>query len=1489
MSRIYKSIYFYLCCALVTLLPVFSHAAISQDPLFLTQSAAPRVLFTMSNDHQLFVKAYTDYTDINDDGHIDTSYLDTFDYYGYFDSAKCYKYNSSISKRRFEPDGLASGTNSHECSASNQWSGNWLNWSSMTRMDIVRKVLYGGKRSIDGSETVLERALLPQDVHSFAKVFTASSTSEMQKFTPYSETVITVCNMTNTKSAGATTGTLSTSSYPPLMQVAEGAYPQWAQAEVYQCGYRNDGDNLAQHGMRAHVDDRIVSDLTVRVQVCVSGSEEANCKTYGSNSKPTGLMQQYGEDSAALKMNFGLITGSYTKNTAGGVLRKNVTPFIGNGNTDDEINTSNGIFNYLDASLPSATRLSHAKGIVGTLDAIRIARRQNNSYHGRDGCTWASAYSDPPCRDWGNPLSEIYLEGLRYLSGKDSSNSSISPTAAFNTDDSSYITALQSPPSWVDPLPAAEWCADLSVITISTGLNSYDTNQLSNDISLDANAWTDSVGTAENIDGNKFYIGEGSTVQNQQCTPKTLTNLSDAKGLCPEIPTGEGGFNIAGMAYYAKTNDIRPDITPTGGDADQTVTTYAIALAESLPKIEIPLSNGKSITILPACTNNNMLCSLTDMTVVSMNAAGTKGDIDISWEDQPWGSDYDMDAISNITFCAESACPVNPGVGKVVILTEVRQAVTGATISMGYQVSGSTNDGTFLPLYKKGGSPRQDYSYVTPAPIGNPAYGNILTDVQIYTQGSSGLGSFLENPLWYTAKYGAFEDNDSDGTPIESDNSEWDKDGDGTPDGFFNARNPAKLFSSLDTILQNIVAKDSSSSTIATNSTRLNTDSKIYQARFTSGSWKGDLWAFGLDSLTGALTDANVPDWKASELIPLEASRSIFTHNGANGVIFEYANLGAKQAYINAVQVDYIRGNRSGEGVTVRNRDSLLGDIINSDPLYVSADNFNYYALELDGSGYATYDDYLEGTGSTEKGARQDMIYVGANDGMLHGLIAAGAVGSGGTACNVAAQDCEGEEEFAYIPKAVYNKSYDSNKGLADLASLNYGHQYFVDGAPKMGDAYIDFEGTGTARWGTALVGTLAGGGRGIFALDVSNPLNFSASDVLWDLDDSDTNMGDLGYTFSQPSIVKLNSDNGTDNNDWGVIVGNGYGSASGKAVLYILGLKTGEVIWKSEVETSSGVNGLSTPIAIDTDGDKIADTVYAGDLQGNMWKFDISDTSSTITNKWEVAITHRTGSTTYNDPLYKACTDDPCTDPQPITSKPQVVKATSGGVVVLFGTGKYFETGDNQDTSQVHTYYGIHDDGTNTAITGRSTLVQQEIVFEGAVTGLNYYVRATTDNNVDFSTDNGWYMNLINPAAYASGTNTGERVFANSLVRNGRVIFPTLIPEISACSFGGTSWLMEVDAQTGSRLSISAFDLNDDGSTDSGDYVKIDTDGDGQTDTWVPVSGKESTVGIIKTPTVISTGDDEKKYVSGTDGNIEVTTESGGDSLGRQSWQQLK
>ena len=1414
--------------------------SISQDPLFLVVKAQPKVMLSMSNDHQLFIKAYTDYTDLDEDGLPETTYLDTIDYYGYFESNQCYLYKADV--RRYKSQGLATGDNSHSCSNTDNWSGNFLNWATMTRMDVIRKVLYGGLRSTDSTtKTVLERAYLPNDSHAFAKVFSTSTQAQMQEFTPYARFNISICNVTfDTDPNQSLSGKISTATSPPLMRIARGKYPSWAASEIHQCAWGS--------GTRPSYNKRLIyPDPVVRVQVCKSYIANSDCLTYpDGNAKPTGILQENsGNNSKAI--DFGLITGSYAKNKSGGVLRKNIVPMLGNNNYDDEYSAETGIFNYLNSSL--SDRHLYARGIIQSLDALRIAGWKQSSSKHKYSCDSPGklTIANGQCVDWGNPLSEIYLETLRYFSGKSS------PTAAFNANDSNYIPGLFSQ-SWQDPISSEQWCADLSVITISTGLNSFDTDQLSNDIDLNTSTWVNKVGTAEGILG-QYLIGSGSNNDNKRCTSKQLNNLDDAQGICPEMPTLEGGYHLAGMAYYARTNDLRSD-----REGMQTLTTYGISLAESLPKFEIPVGS-KIVSLLPACRarNNSSTdwrdCSILDLQIKELNSDGTKGAFDVVWEDSSWGNDFDVDGIVRIAFCVAEKCDVNPGTGKLRVTIDLRQIGAGHTLNFGYIVTGTSTDGAFYELSASGNI---DYMQSPPSQY---------VKTKVFSPGTSSAKQ-LKNPLWYMSKYGNFTELNESAFPVPDLETEWDvlPEGapDGVPDGYFKATNPAALQDSLNQVFDSIASRRPTSAAIASNSTSLRSNAKIYQARFESDNWGGHLLSYPLANNTGVVGEVL---WDAAELIPVAANRKIFSLNTQTQlpVVFQHGNLGAvQQGQLSAAQVAYLRGDRSAEGTTFRQRASLLGDIINANPLYAGRENFNYSSM-------SDYSEYLLGSSeSWDKNDRQQMLYVGANDGMLHGFL-----GSGDTSeyCDITISDCEGEEVFSYIPKALYSN-------LAKLTSTNYQHQFYVDGSPTYSDAYLNYEGT-SSRWGSVLVGTLAAGGKGIFALDISDPMNFSSADVLWDKDNTDTGMADLGFTFSRASIVKM------ANGKWVAVFGNGYQSANHKAVLYIVDLRTGALIKKIAAGTqgnSTLSNGLSTPIVIDSNADKIADTIYAGDLYGNLWKFDVS--SSSVSN-WGVALQNEG----VDQPLFTACSSESCTSAniQPITAKPEVIKASGGGKLVLFGTGKYFSASDRSVGTNVNSFYAIKD--LDVAVTARSELLAQSIITSSTVQADSLVTfkagfRLTT-NYID-STKQGWYLD------FDDSRDRGERVVADSVVANGTVLFTTIIPDTAACSDGGSSIFMLLDAQSGARSSTHSFDFTGNGTIDAEDKIKYDDNGDGVidgSDVAVAASGRRSNLGMANTPSTVG----NKLYVGGTgsdgdDTGIEkITIESNSARTGRISWTQLK
>ena len=429
------------------------------------------------------------------------------------------------------------------------------------------------------------------------------------------------------------------------------------------------------------------------------------------------------------------------------------------------------------------------------------------------------------------------------------------------------------------------------------------------------------------------------------------------------------------------------------------------------------------------------------------------------------------------------------------------------------------------------------------------------------------------------------------------------------------------------------------------------------------------------------------PNWQTADHIPDPAARKIFTKTGGVAKEFKWSELSTtdQTALISEDIVNYLRSDRTKE---LQNSGSFRNRTTNvlGDIVHSSP----YYMKDT------------------------NTVYVGANDGMLHAFNAT-----------------NGSELFAYVPSQALSRLKNLSK--TDYGSTTNPHDYFVDGdiavstlAQTPGHNY--------------LVATLGHGGKGLFGLEVSAPASFGASNVLWEyLDASDTN---LGVMLGRPVIAKMND--GT----MAVIVGNGYNSTNGKAVLYIFNLATGALL-KTIDTLVGGDNGLATPGVFDSDGDGDIDFIYAGDLKGNVWKFDVSGNSSSA---WAVALS--------GSPLFVAMDTSATPQPQPITA--QITVAVNDVVgdpnkdkrFIFFGTGSYFRTGDPNDL-QVQSWYGLIDE--NAQITDRTSLKLRTILSAGTVsipataTELERTIPVRTFSAAvagDMAGKKGWYFDLTTPKA---------------------------------------------------------------------------------------------------------------------------------------------
>lgn len=726
-----------------------------------------------------------------------------------------------------------------------------------------------------------------------------------------------------------------------------------------------------------------------------------------------------------------------------------------------------------------------------------------------------------------------------------------------------------------------------------------------------------------------------------------------------------------------------------------------------------------------------------------------------------------------------------------------------------------------------------DGETVTLADVAAYYYDNDLrTDLDDAVPTDSFDSANYQHMVTYTIAFGlvgGLQDTDGDGWPNPaltrtSDwyplNNEFDKVDDmwhaawNSRGAYFNAQRPSDLYDDVRDALTDIAARIGGAASAAANSGSISSTSRVFQAKFDSADWHGELLAYPVndDGTLGASavwdTNAQLNAKSNSEL----RSRNVFTWNDdgttPTGTAFQWSAISSDQAaFLNTdpdgntdtlgqSRLEYILGddtNEESNGGTFRSRTNKLGDIVNSDPVFVGFPPF-FYAFD-------NYQSYFASNVN-----RTGMIYVGANDGMLHAI-----------------KESTGEELFAYVPDKVIPK-------LTQLTDPDYDHTFYVDGPPSFGDVFYD------GSWKSVLSGALRSGGQAVYALDVTDPEGFNASDVLWEF--SDEVDADLGYVWGEPQIKRM------QNGKWAVIVGSGLNnteadgnaSTTGKAYLFILYIEDGINGWaagdyvKIEVPTGGDTttpNALFTPAAADLDGDAKVDYIYAGDRFGKMWKFDVTNASDA---NWGLDFS--------GAPFFDAGTGHPVTDRPAIAAHPQ---GRTLGQVVLFGTGKFIETTDNETSGQpVQTMYALwdFDKGYATAkglgtsdISGYAKTDLQENSFS-VQSGVRVISNGTQVEWLDSNNDpskKGWYFDL---------PETGERMVRRPVLRDNLVFFVTMTPDPDPCAAGGTGWISVLDISTGIAPNFPVFDIDDDQDVTTGDDTVEGPGGDSEddSDNLVPV-----------------------------------------------------
>ena len=709
---------------------------------------------------------------------------------------------------------------------------------------------------------------------------------------------------------------------------------------------------------------------------------------------------------------------------------------------------------------------------------------------------------------------------------------------------------------------------------------------------------------------------------------------------------------------------------------------------------------------------------------------------------------------------------------------------------------------------------------------------------------------------------------------------------------YFSIFSPSDLASSLSSLPTVLEYRESSAASLSATSGSINRGSALIQVGFNTRDWSGFVKRYPLSTghgddddpchsqptgtlcaLSTEVKPSSVSNWNTKDIFTINPNETTVGQKGIalkTGAASHWNDLTAAQRadIINTDRLDYILGdttNETNNGGTLRDRSSAqhtLAAVVHSPPQIVgngrSSDGAykRLYPASVSPSGKSHFN-YLASIS-----AREEMLYVAANDGMLHAyLFESNPSGSESLT-----------EQFSYIPDAVF-------PDLAHYSHPDYSYRGLIDGDLATGDAFFNND------WHTVLVGAYRQGAKGLFALDITDPGNFSASDVLWEVSDRSHRSDDLGHIYGKVNIVKTQATFAGQTQAWGAVIGNGYNSVNGNAVLLVVDIKSGNTI--ATVDTGIGLNesnsapsqanrvanlsnGLAAPFVVDIDQDFIVDYAYAGDLYGNFWRFNLQGNNP---ESWSA------------DLLFKAGTD------QPITAQP-VVSRNPGNrqVMIYLGTGKYLEPDDDllTDNDPLQSAYAfVERFESNPAVITPAHLLSQTILSE-QYSGFGTRIRLTSQNpisyyegtglpgNVSESGYLGWKMNL----------SQGERILYQPISRAGIIAIASTKPAIDACDSGGSSWLMTLDAYSGGRLNFQAFDSNNDGIVNNSDTITYNGEN-------IFVSGSQDTfLGIASPPSFLHDRRTNTDYVAinGSSGKLGIIQLQGNNQkVGILAWRRLR
>ncbi|MHC8307380.1 pilus assembly protein [Pseudomonas sp. PB3P13] len=584
---------------------------------------------------------------------------------------------------------------------------------------------------------------------------------------------------------------------------------------------------------------------------------------------------------------------------------------------------------------------------------------------------------------------------------------------------------------------------------------------------------------------------------------------------------------------------------------------------------------------------------------------------------------------------------------------------------------------------------------------------------------------------------------------------------------YYQATDSAGLNTALGSAFSDITSKAGSGGSGAVSAPVVGLGSAFYQTTYDPKDWRGTIKSFGFTA-TGVVNTADL-HWTTDTTIVPGAPPPVYQSWNNALITLDYRNFStAQQAVlsqglpIGITGIDLVEWSKGTNKNGLRVRSVLLGDIINS-PLVLASPTEQTAADLVNDTSYSTYLSF--------KAINMDSnLIVNANDGFVSVI-----------------DTVSGNRRYAYMPSSVL----PALRIIADPGYINgVGHKFLVDGQLGVFDARLD------NVWKTLAVGGTGAGGKTFYALQLFDASAGDAIKALWEISapvpaNPANVFNDLGYAYARPEVARL------DDGRWAAFISNGYGSSSGLAALYVVDLRDGSLIKKIVVDSKDTRNGLSS-VKLKVNSQNVVQAAYGGDLQGRLWKFDLSSKS---TDSWGVAFAGK--------PLFTA----PGGATQPITAQPLLADNSVGGKVVFFGTGKFNETVDKTN-KDLQAFYAVWDaDGGSGQITTASLQAQS---ITGTFSGASGQFITTSQNDVTYPAEKGWYL----PLSYGSVL-TGERVISQAALSQGRIFFTTAsVDTTDPCASFGSGKLVVLDAFSGKMFNYSILGTNNDGVVDNIDMI---------------------------------------------------------------------